>query len=179
MATGPRTDSDSDTDTPPAAPGSRPAPGLAATIALYTVARIGLVAVLGALLALAGVPVLLALLLALVVALPLSLVVFRGLRARLDLALAESGRRRGAQREALRARLRGDEPGGTVEGVAEPASADVVKPVAEKPVAEKPVAEKPSTGQKPAAEEDPGAAEEPGDGASDQHAEGETDPGPR
>ncbi|WP_433504386.1 DUF4229 domain-containing protein [Pseudonocardia halophobica] len=105
MATGP------DTDTQfPAGPGSRKAPGLAATVALYTVARLGLVTVIAALLSLAGVPLLLAILLALVVALPLSLVVFRGLRARLDLALAESGRRRGAQRDALRARLRGDEP---------------------------------------------------------------------
>jgi hypothetical protein len=108
MATGPGTDSETDAQ-PPAEPGSRKAPGLAATVALYAVARLGLVAIIAALLALAGVPLLLALLLALVVALPLSLVVFRGLRARLDLALAESGRRRGAQRDALRARLRGDD----------------------------------------------------------------------
>lgn len=86
------------------------APGLPATVALYALARLALLAVIAALLSLTGLPVLLAILLGLVMALPLSMVVFRGLRARLDLALAESGRRRGAEREALRSKLRGDEP---------------------------------------------------------------------
>jgi hypothetical protein len=93
-----------------ATPAGRPAPGLAVTLALYTLARIALVAVIAALLTVAGVPLLLAVLLGLIVALPLSLVVFRSLRARLDLALAEAGRRRSAERESLRSRLRGEEP---------------------------------------------------------------------
>ncbi|WP_214364663.1 DUF4229 domain-containing protein [Pseudonocardia sp. H11422] len=84
-------------------------PGLATTLALYTLARLGLLAVIAGLLLLAGVPFLLALLLGLIVALPLSLLLFRGMRARLDGALAAAGERRSAERAALRARLRGDE----------------------------------------------------------------------
>jgi hypothetical protein len=85
-------------------------PGLAATVALYTAARVALVAFVTAVLLLAGVPLVLALLVALIVALPLSMVLFRGLRARLDAALAATRERRAREREALRARLRGDEP---------------------------------------------------------------------
>jgi hypothetical protein len=84
------------------------APGLAATVALYAFARLGLVALIAVVLALAGVPLLLAILVALIVALPLSMVVFRGLRSRLDRALAVAAERRGAQRAALRAGLRGE-----------------------------------------------------------------------
>ncbi|MBW0119306.1 DUF4229 domain-containing protein [Pseudonocardia abyssalis] len=87
---------------------SPPAPGLLPTIGLYALARLGLVAVVAALLALAGVPVLVAVLVGLIVALPLSMVLFRGLRSRLDAALAEASRRRGVEREALRSRLRGE-----------------------------------------------------------------------
>ncbi|GAA4557396.1 DUF4229 domain-containing protein [Pseudonocardia xishanensis] len=109
---------------------TRREPGLAATIALYTVARLALVALIAALLALAGVPVLLAVLIGLIVALPLSMVLFRGLRARLDRALAVTGERRGAQREALRAGLRGEAPAasgarGSAAEPAEPAAASV------------------------------------------------------
>ncbi|MCU1625583.1 MAG: hypothetical protein JWP64_532 [Pseudonocardia sp.] len=85
------------------------APGLASTLALYALARIALVGVIAALLSVAGVPLLLSVLLGLIVALPLSLVVFRSLRARLDLALGEARRRRSAERESLRSRLRGEE----------------------------------------------------------------------
>jgi hypothetical protein len=86
------------------------APGLASTLTLYALARIALVGVIAALLSVAGVPLLLSVLLGLIVALPLSLVVFRSLRARLDLALGEARRRRSAERESLRSRLRGEEP---------------------------------------------------------------------
>jgi membrane protein implicated in regulation of membrane protease activity len=86
-------------------------PGLAATVGLYTAARIGLVALVTALLLLAGVPLVVALLVALIVALPLSMVLFRGLRARLDEALATARERRARERDALRARLRGDASG--------------------------------------------------------------------
>ena len=54
------------------------------------------------LLVLAGVPLLIALLVGLIVALPLSMVLFRGLRGRLDAALARRGERRSTEREALR-----------------------------------------------------------------------------
>ncbi len=84
-------------------------PGLAVTVLLYTLARLGLVAVVAGLLVIAGVPILLAVLIGLIVALPLSMVLFKGLRVRLDAAIAVSGSRRSAEREALRARLRGED----------------------------------------------------------------------
>jgi hypothetical protein len=83
-------------------------PGLAATFGLYALARLGLVAIVAALLLVAGVPLLIALLVALIVALPLSMVLFRGLRGRLDAALAQVRERRARERDALRSRLRGD-----------------------------------------------------------------------
>ena len=83
-------------------------PGLAATIGLYVLARIGLVAVVAGVLVLAGVPLLISLLVGLIVALPLSMVLFRGLRGRLDGALAQVQERRSAERAALRGQLRGD-----------------------------------------------------------------------
>jgi membrane protein implicated in regulation of membrane protease activity len=83
-------------------------PGLAVTVALYALARLALIAVVAGLLLAAGVPFLIALLVGLIVALPLSMVLFRGLRGRLDSALAEVRQRRSAERSALRARLRGE-----------------------------------------------------------------------
>ena len=91
-------------------PTPRREPGLAALLAWYTLVRLGMLAVLAGLLVLAGVPLLVALLVGLVLALPLSMILFRGLRGRLERALAESGRRRSAERARLRAGLRGDEP---------------------------------------------------------------------
>lgn len=82
--------------------------GLAATVGLYTLARLALVAIVTALMLLAGTPFLISLLIGLIVALPLSMVLFRGLRSRLDVALAESHSRRSRERAALRARLRGE-----------------------------------------------------------------------
>jgi len=98
--------------TAPADPRARSVrePGLAATVALYTLARLGLLALIAALLLMAGTPFVIALLVALIVALPLSMLVFRGLRTRMDVALAAARARRGQERAALRARLRGDEP---------------------------------------------------------------------
>jgi hypothetical protein len=84
-------------------------PALAATLALYTLARLALLALIAGLLLLAGTPLVISLLVALIVALPLSMLVFRGLRARLDTALAVSRARRAQEREALRAGLRGDD----------------------------------------------------------------------
>jgi uncharacterized membrane-anchored protein len=100
---------------------TKQAPGLAATIALYAVARIGLVAVVAALLTLVDVPLLIAVLVAIIVALPLSMVLFRGLRARLDAAVAVAGARRSTERAALRARLRGEDDG---QAKVNPGSAD-------------------------------------------------------
>ena len=84
-------------------------------MALYTLARLALVALVAGALVLVGVPVAIALLVGLVVALPLSMVVFRGLRGRLDDALARANAHRSQERAALRARLRGD-AGAVIEG---------------------------------------------------------------
>jgi len=78
-------------------------PSLAGTLGRYTLARAGLVAAVAGLLVLAGAPLAIAVLVGLVVTLPLSMVLFRGLRARMDAALAQ----RDAQRAVLRSRLRG------------------------------------------------------------------------
>ena len=98
--------------TSPSAEGPAPAaqgPGLAGALALYALARLVVIALVALLLALAGVPLVVALLVGIVVALPLSMVLFRGLRGRLDAALAGWRERRSVEREALRARLRGDD----------------------------------------------------------------------
>ena len=87
-------------------------------IARYALARAGLVAVIAVVLVLLKVPLLVALLVALVAAVPLSLLVFRGLRTELNQALAAAGQRRGAQKKRLRAQLRGEQ---VDEDLAEPA----------------------------------------------------------
>jgi hypothetical protein len=81
---------------------------LVVAVLAYVGARLLVVAIIGGVLTLVGLPLLLSLLIAVIVALPLSLVLFRGLRARLareaDAATAE----RRERRERLRAELRGD-----------------------------------------------------------------------
>jgi len=73
-------------------------------IALYTGARIGLLALIAFLLTLAHVPLLIAIAVGLVLAWPLSLVLLRGLNARIAAALTE----RRAERLKMRAELRGE-----------------------------------------------------------------------
>jgi hypothetical protein len=85
------------------------APGLVGPLLAYAAARLGIVAVVAGLLLVAGVPLLLALLIGLVAALPLSMVLLRGQRGRLDASMAVVRARRAAEREVLRARLRGDD----------------------------------------------------------------------
>jgi hypothetical protein len=58
---------------------------------------------------LVGLPLLLALIVALIVALPLSLIVFRPLRTRLNREIGAATATRRAQRDRLRAELRGDQ----------------------------------------------------------------------
>ncbi len=99
-------------------------PGLAVTVLLYTLARLGLVAVVAGLLVIAGVPIVLAVLIGLIVALPLSMVLFKGLRARLDTAIAVAGARRSAEREALRSRLRGSEDTASEDTASDDATSD-------------------------------------------------------
>ena len=77
---------------------------------LYAGVRLLLIAVIAAVLTLVGLPLLVSLLIAIVAALPLSIVLFRGLRARVaqETDAATAGRRE--RREKLRAQLRGDAP---------------------------------------------------------------------
>ena len=85
--------------------------GLVGTLVAYTLARLCLVAVVAGLLVLAGVPLILAILIGVVAALPLSMLLLKGLRRRMDAGVAAAQQRRAAQREVLRARLRGDDVG--------------------------------------------------------------------
>src|SRR5690349_1616378 len=82
---------------------------LVGTLVAYTLARLAIVVAVAGLLVLAGVPLLLALLIGVVAALPLSMLLLRGLRKRVDAGVAAVQERRTAQREVLRARLRGDD----------------------------------------------------------------------
>lgn len=83
-------------------------PGLVRDVALYSVARLALVTITALLLLLAGVPLLVSLLLAVVVALPLSMVLLGSLRSRVNAGLAVVGARRRAERDRLRRQLRGE-----------------------------------------------------------------------
>ena len=102
---------DPETTSPaPPAPATGSRGGLVLAVLAYVGARLALVAVLAAVLALVGLPILVALLVAIVGSLPLSLLLFRGLRVWLarETEWATAGRR--ARREELRAQLRGDGP---------------------------------------------------------------------
>jgi Protein of unknown function (DUF4229) len=82
---------------------------LVGTLVAYTLARLCLVAAVAGLLVLAGVPLLLAVLIAVIAALPLSMLLLRGLRKQVDAGVTAVRERRSAQRAVLRARLRGDD----------------------------------------------------------------------
>lgn len=92
---------------------------MTAAVAKYALARLVLVALVAAVLAWAGVPVLIAVMIGLVVAMPLAMMLLPRLRTEMNVALAEAGRRRRAQKQLLRAQLRGepapepDEPPGS------------------------------------------------------------------
>ena len=76
---------------------------------LYVLARLGVVAVVTGALLLFKVPLLAALAVGVVVALPASLFLFKGLRERVAVGLNEKQAVRQAERDKLRAELRGDE----------------------------------------------------------------------
>lgn len=84
--------------------------GLAVAIALYTVLRLGLLAVLTVALMFV-MPLIVALAFAVVLQLPLALLLFSGPRHRLTAAMARARSRRSAERDRLRAALLGDQPG--------------------------------------------------------------------
>jgi hypothetical protein len=79
-------------------------------LALYTLARIGLVAVITVLLVLFDVPFLVAVAVAIVAGFPIGLLLLRGLNTRVTEGLAVRGAARHAERERLRAELRGEPP---------------------------------------------------------------------
>nr|MDT0522314.1 DUF4229 domain-containing protein [Streptomyces sp. DSM 41633] len=89
---------------------------MVADVVVYLIARLVLVAVLAAAiyglghLVIADFPVVVALLFALVIALPLGIWLFRPLRERATASIAVVDERRRTDREQLQARLRGDEP---------------------------------------------------------------------
>jgi hypothetical protein len=83
--------------------------GLAGPLLLYTVLRLGLIAVLTAVLAL-FMPLIVALLFAIIVQLPLAYVIFSGPRQRVNAAMAAASAHRRAERERLRAALAGEAP---------------------------------------------------------------------
>lgn len=87
----------------------RDSAGVTRLFLAYTLVRLAMLAAIAGLLVLARVPPIVAILVAIVVALPLSLVAFRGLRTRLESAVADVAARRAAQREALRSQLRGSD----------------------------------------------------------------------
>ena len=127
-------------------------PSLAAVVTLYALARIGLLALVAGLLVIAGTPLLIAALIALVVALPLSMLVFRGLRARMEVGLAAARERRAAQRTTLRAGLRGDPAD------ARGARADAAEP--ETGSGDRPEGQPDSGGDRPDRQEQAGLAED-------------------
>ena len=87
-----------------------PVTDLRRDLALYTVARLGLIVVGTVVLLLFKLPLLVALAIAIVVGFPLGILAFRPLNRKVTAGLAERGAERAAQRERLRAELRGDEP---------------------------------------------------------------------
>jgi hypothetical protein len=78
-------------------------------LALYTLVRVGLVAIVTGLLLLFDVPFLVALAVAIVVGFPVGLLVFPGLNRRVTEGLAARGAAKHAERERLRAELRGED----------------------------------------------------------------------
>jgi hypothetical protein len=93
-------------DGPPALP--EPPADLNRQLALYTLARVGLFVVLALILIFAHVPVVVAPVIAIVVALPLSMLLFRDWGQRVSAGLALRSAQRRATRDQLRARLRGE-----------------------------------------------------------------------
>ncbi|WP_067674777.1 DUF4229 domain-containing protein [Nocardia miyunensis] len=102
-------------DTPTGGVSGSPGRRLARNLALYTVARLALVAIIAAVIVLVAkavkvdIPVIVALLFALIVAMPLSLLLFKRLRSRVNQDIAAVDERRRTDKAQLRARMRGDE----------------------------------------------------------------------
>jgi Zn-dependent membrane protease YugP len=102
---------DAAADRTPASAGRR----LARNLALYTVARLLLVAVIAAVILGVGrllkvdIPLIVALLFGVLIALPVSMVAFKRLRTRVNESIAAVDEKRRTDKAQLRARLRGEE----------------------------------------------------------------------
>ncbi len=83
-------------------------PALAKWLAIYTVLRLGMLVVLAGVLSLV-MPFILAALFAVVLALPLSWLLFSGVRRRVNAGLARSNAARRAERDRLRSALNGED----------------------------------------------------------------------
>ena len=81
---------------------------LVVDIALYTVARLGMLALVLAVLMLLGVPFLVAAAVSVVVVMPVSMLVFGKLRRRVATGMALRGEQRRQRRAELQAQLRGE-----------------------------------------------------------------------
>lgn len=101
-------------DAPAGEVSGSPGRRLARNLALYTVARLALVAVFAAVIVLVAhavkvdIPVIVALLFALIVAMPVSLLLFKRLRSRVNQDIAAVDERRRTDKAQLRARMRGE-----------------------------------------------------------------------
>jgi hypothetical protein len=78
-------------------------------LAAYSAARLGLVVVIAAVLVALGVPLVLGIGVGVIAGYPLSLLLFRGLGARASASMNRRRARRSAERDRLRAELRGEE----------------------------------------------------------------------
>jgi hypothetical protein len=85
-------------------------PHLGRDLALYSLARVGLIAAVTGLLVLVRVPFLVSLAVAVIAGFPLGLLLFRGLNRQVTAGLAERGAAKYAERQRLRAELRGETP---------------------------------------------------------------------
>jgi hypothetical protein len=97
---------DDSTTEPPALP--QVPPHIGRDLALYIVARFGLVVVVAVVLTLVNVPLLVSVAVGLVIGLPVSMLVLRGWHERISAGLAARGMVRRAARDQLRAELRGE-----------------------------------------------------------------------
>ncbi|MBF6131242.1 DUF4229 domain-containing protein [Nocardia brasiliensis] len=111
----------SDATPPDGAPGQQTAGAgrrLARNLGLYTLARLALVVVITVLIVLVAqlvsvdIPLVVAALFALIIAMPLSLLLFKRLRVRVNEDIAVVDERRRHDKAQLRARLRGETPEG-------------------------------------------------------------------
>ena len=89
--------------------GRAAAPGLAKWLVLYSALRLATLVVLTAVLYLVGIPLILALLFAVILALPLSWLVFAPVRRQVTAAMAVASAHRRAERDRLRTALDGNQ----------------------------------------------------------------------